>query len=175
MFLFIRFDPTNYVHGRKRKLMKKRTFTFVFAGLLVSTALWAQQNTSIGTWKTNAAKSKADPGPPDKTSTKNEPSGTTGVKTTVDGVGGNGNPVHYEYTYNYDGKDYPVTGSPNFDTVSARRIDANTTVSVWKKGSTVVRIIRATVAKDGKSRTLDQVGAYSQGPAFHNVVFQEKQ
>ena len=29
-------------------------------------------------------------------------------------------------TFHYDGKDYPVTGSPDFDTISARRIDAGT-------------------------------------------------
>ncbi len=155
--------------------MRKRSILLALALSFTCITSWAQQNTSIGTWKTNVAKSKYDPGPPDKTSTKTEPSGTNGAKNTVDGVGGNGNPVHYEYTLNYDGKDSPVTGSPNFDMVSIRRIDPNTTISVWKKGGTVVRIIRATVAKDGKSRTLDQVGVYGQGPAFHNVVIQDKQ
>jgi len=34
--------------------------------------------------------------------------------------------VNYSFTFKYDGKEYPVTGAP-FDTVSSKRIDANTT------------------------------------------------
>jgi hypothetical protein len=30
------------------------------------------------------------------------------------------------YTANYDGKDYPVTGNPDWDMVSLKRINANT-------------------------------------------------
>jgi len=157
--------------------MKLRTITVAAALLFASGTLWAQQqNPTIGTWNLNVAKSKYDPGPPLRSgTTKFEPSGTDRIKTTVDQVSGQGTRVHYEYTAGFDGKDYPVTGSPEFDSVSLRRTDPNTTVSVWKKGGTVARMLRSIVAKDGKTRTIDGVGINAQGQAYHNVVVYDKQ
>ena len=156
--------------------MRTRLPLLLIAALAVSVGLRAADNPTIGTWKLNLAKSKYDQGPPDRSSTsKFEPSGTNGVKTTVDNVDGQGNRIHYEYTANYDGKEYPVAGSASFDSVSLRRTDPNTTISVWKKGSTVVRMLRSVVSKDGKTRTIEGVGINAQGQAYHNVTFYDNQ
>ena len=81
----------------------------------------------MGTWKLNVEKSKYSPGPAPKSLTaKFEPAGK-GVKATTEGVGADGKPIATEYVTNWDGKDAPLKGSALADTISLRRIDANTT------------------------------------------------
>ena len=41
--------------------------------------------------------------------------------------------MHIEFTGNYDGKDVPVTGAPDNDTVSQTRINATTVQRLSKK------------------------------------------
>src|SRR5215470_1398125 len=96
--------------------------------------LSAQSDPRIGTWKLNATKSKFDPGPPPQSLTvKVEPSGK-GEKVTAEIVNADGTRTTTVYTANFDGKDYPLTGSPTADMVALRRIDANTTERTDKKG-----------------------------------------
>ena len=49
-----------------------------------------------------------------------------GVKAVIDGVGPDGSKMHWEYTANFDGKPYPVTGNGDGDMVVMKRVDANT-------------------------------------------------
>jgi len=156
-----------------RKMQFVVMFLFVF-----SAAAWAQgQDPFIGTWKTNIAKSKYDPGPPPKvpTTVKIEATPDGAVKTTVDGVDAQGNPTHEEYTAKYDGKDYPVKGSPNWDTVVIRRMDPRTRVTVNKKGGIVTRMIRGVVSPDGKTRTNAAIAIDAAGKSTHNVTVFDKQ
>jgi len=144
---------------------------------LTSGLLHAQQDPFVGTWKTNIAKSKYDPGPPPRTPTtvKIEATADGGVKTTVDGVNAQGNPTHSEYTAKYDGKDYPVMGSPNWDTVALRRIDANTRITINKKGGSVTRMIRGVLSPDGRTRTNATITINAAGGSTHNVTVFDKQ
>ena len=155
--------------------MYKLRYAAIFLLIVSATAL-AQQDPHLGTWRANIAKSKADPGPMAKSSTtKFEAAGANGVKAIVDLVNAEGKQFHYEYTANDDGKDVPVVGSSDFDMVSYKRTDPNTRVSVWKKGGTVVRMLRSVVSKDGKSRTLEAIGIDGQGRAYHDVTVYDKQ
>jgi len=40
------------------------------------------------------------------------------------GINDRGKPTLVQFTAKYDGKDYPVTGSPDYDAISLRRVDA---------------------------------------------------
>ena len=157
--------------------MRARTITFAVAALFVFAAPLAQaeQDNWIGTWKVNAAKSKYDPAsltPKAGVNTvlKREAAGG-GYKTVIDtGTG------HTETTTpTLDGKDYPLTGSADFNSASYKRIDADTLVTVNKKDGAVTRIGRAILAKDGKSWTVDLVGYNAQGVAFHESLVFERQ
>ncbi len=130
----------------------------------------------IGTWKLDAAKSKFSPGPPSKSITvRFEPAGE-GVKVTADVVSASDKASHTEYTGNYDGKDYPITGSETgADTVSLKRIDAHTTERVDKKGGKVVMTFTRKVSRDGKTLTVTIKGMNSQGQRVNNVVVFVKQ
>src|SRR5258705_13198533 len=99
---------------------------FVIASLTVTTVAFAADS-NIGTWKMNPAKSKYSPGPAPKSQTlKIEAWGTDGVTYTANGVSADGKPSHWEFQAKYDGKDNVFKGNPDADTLSYRRIDANT-------------------------------------------------
>ena len=146
----------------------------VFAFALAAAA--QGQDPVMGTWKLNLAKSKYDPGPPQRSLTlRIEPSGPNGMKVTTDGVDGQGQPTHTEYTANFDGKDYAIKGSTSYDTVTLKRIDPYTRVRIDKKGGNVVRMLRASVSKDGKTLTVASVGVNAQGQAAHDIAVYDKQ
>lgn len=128
-----------------------------------------------GTWKLNVAKSKFSPGPAPKSLTVRwEPSGN-GVKAASESISADGKPISGGYTANYDGKDYPIVGSPAADTVSFRRIDANTVERTDKKAGKVVQVLTRVMAKDGKSITVTTKGTTAKGEPVHNVTVFEKQ
>ena len=145
---------------------------------LGTVAAQAQPSPFIGTWKLDLAKSKFDPASikPKASETLNIQAAGSGVKVTIDGTDAKGAPTHTEYTVaTLDGKDYPLKGSANYDSVAIKSIDANTRMVVNKKGSSVVRMLRDIVSKDGKSATFDVVGYNAQGVAFHEVAIFHKQ
>src|SRR6266404_1110062 len=129
----------------------------------------------IGTWKLNVAKSQISPGPPPQGLTvKVEPSGQ-GEKVATEGVNADGTRTATQYTANFDGKDYPLTGSQVADTVSLKRVDARTTERTDKKGGTVAQTIRRVVSADGKMMNVTVKGKNAQGQEMSNVVVFEKQ
>ena len=141
----------------------------------ISSVSAQSKNPGMGTWKLNVAKSKYNPGPAPKSLTvKFEPAGQ-GVKLTTEGVGADGARTASEYTANYDGKDYPLKGSPLADTVSLRKVDDLTTLRTDKKGGKPVVNYKRVVAKDGKSFTVEIKGTNPKGEAFNNFLVFERQ
>ena len=130
---------------------------------------------SYGTWKLNVAKSKFSPGPGPKSLTVKWEAAGQGVRLTSEGVTADGKPMSGGYTANYDGKDYPMVGSPVADTVAFRKIDANTVERTDKKGGKVVQVLTRVMAKDGKSMTVTTKGTTPKGAPIHNVSVFEKQ
>ncbi|PYN83132.1 MAG: hypothetical protein DMD87_30530 [Candidatus Rokuibacteriota bacterium] len=129
----------------------------------------------IGTWKLNVEKSKFSPGPaPRSNALKIEASGQ-GEKITTEGVNAEGGRIATQYTANFDGKDYPLTGSSVADTVSLKRIDARTTVRTDKKDGKVVQTLTRVVSQDGKTMTVTVKGTDSQGRTVDTVAVWEKQ
>jgi len=129
----------------------------------------------IGTWKLNVAKSKYSPGPPPQSQTlKVEPSGQ-GEKVTSEVVNADGTSTTSQYAANFDGKDYPLTGSTIADMVSLKRIDAQTTERTDNKGGTVAQTIRRVVSADGKTMDVTVKGKNAQGQEMNHVVVFEKQ
>ena len=90
-------------------------------------------------------------------------------------MGAGGNRIHREYTANYDGKDNPVTGNPDADSVSLKRVDAYTVEGTHKMAGKLVRTFRRVVSKDGKTLTVTEKGANAQGQAYNNVVVYDRQ
>jgi hypothetical protein len=147
----------------------------VVLGADVGTLSAQASNPRIGTWKLNVEKSKFSPGPPPQSSTLKIETVGRGEKVTSEGVNAQGGATATQYTANFDGKDYPLTGSQNADTVSLKRIDARTTELTAKKDGTVTVILTRVVSEDGKTMTVRVKGTNAQGQPVDTVAVWEKQ
>jgi hypothetical protein len=143
--------------------------------IVAATVASAQTDPRIGTWKMNAAKSKYDPGPAPKSDTRTYEATPEGTKATVEVVPASGDPGKVTYTAKLDGKDYPVSGSPAFDTIAVKRIDSHTTEVTLKKGEKPVQTARGVVSNDGKTMTNTVNGTNASGQKVHNVIVFDKQ
>jgi hypothetical protein len=98
-----------------------------------------------------------------------------GIKATVKGISSEGQGVAVELNLNDDGKDHPVTGNPDADTLSLKRIDTHTTEFTLKKAGKVVITGTRTISKDGKTITLTSKGTNARGQTLNDVeVFERK-
>lgn len=155
--------------------MKKLSLTLCAALLLAVTTLQAADN-YLGTWTLNVAKSKYDPGPAAKSqTTKLEAVAGGAMKEIGDRVNADSSKTHWEWTAKFDGKDYPVMGDPDRDTVALKRVDDNTVEVTNKKAGKVTNSMKIVVAKDGKSRTNEAAFTNAKGVKVHNILFFDKQ
>jgi hypothetical protein len=97
------------------------------------------------------------------------------MKVTVDGTDRDGKSMHNEWTGKFDGKDYPVTGNPDSDTRSYKKIDDHTLEVTVKKDGKITSHGRLVVSADGKSRTATVSGTDAEGKKFKNTVVYDKQ
>jgi hypothetical protein len=128
-----------------------------------------------GTWTLNLAKSKFSPGPAPQSHTRTYATTAQGVALSFSGVSADGSQISGQSNYKYDGKDYPITGSPDYDTLAVTRIDAHTSKSKQKKDGKAVRTTLRTVSKDGKVLTLMSKGTNAKGVPYNNVLVFDKQ
>jgi hypothetical protein len=128
-----------------------------------------------GTWKLNAAKSKFSPGPAPKSMTVTySAAGADGMKIVVDVTPPTGAAQHWEMTAQYDGKEHPVKGNPNADTVSLKRVNDLTSESTFKKGGKVTATNTRTITADGKTLTVTSKGVTEDGKPRNDVQVFEK-
>ncbi len=146
-----------------------------FAVLSILFALWATDR-QAGTWKMNMEKSQfaSDmPAPKGETVVIEEQPG--GIKVVSNGLNPEGKPTHFEYSVKYDGKDYPITGSPAADAVAITKIDESTIETVRKKNGAVVATNTTVISKDGKTRTNTFHGKNAKGePRTWTVIFDKQ-
>jgi hypothetical protein len=154
--------------------MKTKTIAVTLAFYFLAGAVCFAADPQMGTWRLNQAKSKITPGTL-KFNTVTFKSMFGKVKVTGDGIDADGKPVHSEWTGNFDGKDYPVTGDPISDTRSYTKVDDRTLNLTVKKGGKTIDTGRIVVSADGKSRTVTVSGTTPKGKKFKNVVVYDKQ
>jgi hypothetical protein len=149
--------------------------TTVFLAAMFLCIATAAADALSGTWKMNPAKSNYSPGPAPKSLTVVIKSDENEYTVEANGVDAEGKPTHVAYSAKFDGKDYPVTGVPNADTVSVKRINASTVQITQKKGGQPIMTVTTKVSKDGKTRTSTFVGKDAEGHDVRNVVEFEKE
>ena len=154
--------------------MKARAIILTLAVCFAGAAVCLADDPHMGTWKLNEAKSKIAPGSPKFNTVVYEAAGDN-TKVTVDGTDGDGKPLHNEWSGKFDGKDYPVTGDPNTDTRSYKKVDDHTLAFTNKKGDKAVTSGSAIVSADGKSRTVTLSGTDSKGKKFTSTAVYDKQ
>jgi hypothetical protein len=153
---------------------------FLLAAVVVlSVPVAAQaQDTWIGTWKLNIAKSKYVPAnlAPKSGMVKQEAVAGGGMKSTTDGVDAQGKPTHTEATTMFDGKPSAIKGATDANTTRVyRRIDSRTYEYVQSVAGKVTTTSRTVVAADGKTRTITTTGKDAQGRTINTVALYDRQ
>jgi hypothetical protein len=142
--------------------------------LLGTSAVWAA-DASIGTWKLDVAKSTFKPGPPPVAETRIYKAQPNGVKTTVTTTWADRLSTTVEYPANYDGKDYPVSGSRDVDAVVLTRMDDFTSEATLKHAGKEIGVARRIVSRDGKIMTISYKGINTRGDQVDNIAIYNKQ
>jgi hypothetical protein len=149
-------------------------------GLIAAFALSAAPaatpaNPVLGTWKLNIAKSTFTPGPGWRSQTRTYRAAPRGVSVNWTGVGASGEAMNVSFISRLDGKDYPMVGSANYDTLNAVQVDAFTVKSEEKRDGKVVGIALRRVSKDGKVLTITDEGTNRKGEKFSQVLVFDRQ
>jgi hypothetical protein len=152
--------------------MKRLLSIAALVGLALVTTEAQAPDPLAGTWKLNAAKSKA---PYTSGTTVFETAGDT-LKGTVDLVGTDGTKYHWTFSAKYDGKDHPATGaSPFGDTLAITRVNPRSIRIVSKLAGKPTIVQEIVVAADGKTRTTTAKGVDGKGKPVDSMSFYEKQ
>jgi len=138
-----------------RGLLSRAVLAMAAAGGLALAAA-ATPDPVIGNWELNIAKSKFTSGPVLKSQSRTYSQSGDSIAVVIKSVGSDGKETTMQTTYKLDGKDYPVTGAPGWDTISGKQVDSNTAEFTVKKGGKVIGKISRTVSKDGKTLTSRQ-------------------
>lgn len=152
-------------------LLKLSLFTMAVAIQLPAADL------SLGTWKLDTAKSKYNPGPGPKSSTVVYTADGDWIVSKSESVSADGKATSNSQRYKRDGKAYPWN-SPNGTgkmTVTMKQIDDHNTSGTQTRDGKLVSTFKATISKDGKTRTLTSSGTNADGKKFSNVVVYTRQ
>jgi hypothetical protein len=128
----------------------------------------------VGSWKLNLAKSKLGIEPPPQSITSKIEVVDGHAKVTGVRIGADGIRSEAQYKAKIDGKDYPIVGHPNADTIALKRIDSRTIERVDKKAGKVVETSTTVFSEDGKTSTTTGKAKNYRGDDFHYVVINEK-
>ena len=134
----------------------------------------SQGDPELGTWVLNPVKSTYDPGPPFKRQIRTVEKAGDGQRLRNETETADGTHAVVGYTAEFDGRDYPVTGSPYGDTVVLERLDSHTVKAMVKKGGKLVLTDTRVVSNDGKALTITQIGMSLNGQPMNNVLVYDR-
>ena len=132
----------------------------VLAAMNAGPALLAQSPSSaepdqlVGAWRLNVAKSRYRPGPAPASETRTYVREGTNVLGVIVRTFPDGRRERIEYTANYD-REYPVTGTEDYDHVVLKQIDRYTSEAVLSHAGRVFGTARRVISADGKSMTIN--------------------
>jgi hypothetical protein len=147
----------------------------VCSALVLSSSVILAADAWIGSWKMDAAKSKASPGPAPKSLDVKWEATSAGTKFSSEGVGADGKATHSAYVSKFDGKDVAYEGNPEADMCAPTKVDDHSYTNTWKKGGKPTITAKVVVAADGKTMMITQTGTNSKGETVNNVFAYAKQ
>jgi hypothetical protein len=128
----------------------------------------------VGKWELNVAKSKYNPGPAPQSESRTYVVAGKDIKASMKGVDSTGKPTAGSWIINYEGKERPMTGVADADTLTFKRVDASTVEFTQKKAGKVVITGTRTISPDGKVMTITSKGTNASGQTINNVEVFEK-
>ena len=135
----------------------------------------SSDNLILGTWQLNVARSRFTPGPGWQSQIRVYRATPEGVAVTWTGVDAKGGKMQVSYAYAYDGRDYPMLGSANYDTLNAVSMDDRTVRSEEKRDGKTVGIAVRTISPDGKVLTITDEGTNRKGQKFSQLLVFDRQ
>lgn len=144
------------------------------AVLGISVCLMGAGDPFSGVWKLNVSKSILPP-PVPKSQTVYIEVDAGGIRVREEIVSDKGERTTVTVNAKFDGKDYPITGSPLADTVSYQRVNITTIKGTAKKGGKVVANETAIVSRDGQTLTGTYSGTDPTGKPVTGIAAFEKQ
>jgi hypothetical protein len=148
--------------------MKTKIIALSLGLIVVAGGLYAADPFE-GTWKLNESKSKLTPNTDKDTKiVYDSHSVPDKVTVTADGVEGDGTAIHTEWKGKFDGNDYEVTGDPDADKRSYKKMNDRTLLVTAKKGNEIIAQGLIVVSADGKRQDViirsppDKMSVYSE-------------
>ena len=142
--------------------------------LMVTAAIAQSVDPHVGTWKLNVAKSTWVPGgaspPPGQVAVTTIESVGAGLKVQISRELPNGTVTRFGFTADFDGKDTPIVGDPNTDTVALTRIHERMFKMVNKKNGKVTATQVSSVSADGQLRILTTTTVSATGQSVEGPV-----
>jgi hypothetical protein len=78
-------------------------------------------------------------------------------------------------TENYDGKDYPVVGSPDYDTVELKKVNEQVTEATLMHGHILVAHAKREISADGKTMTITYRESPDRNHPVNNLAVYDRQ
>ena len=131
----------------------------LFAVVLGNPSLLAQSGTStqndrlIGKWVLDPSKSTYQPGPGPIRDIRTYARGPNGLIATILRTFRDGRSQQIEYIAEFD-REYPVTGTDEYDHLLLKRVDEYTAEAVLSHGDKVYGSARRRISPDGKTMTI---------------------
>ena len=131
----------------------------LFAVVLGNQSLLAQSGTStqndrlIGKWVLDPSKSSFHPGPGPIRDIRTYTRSPNGLIATIQRTFRDGRSQQIEYIAEYD-REYPVTGTDEYDHLLLKRMDEYTAEAVLSHGDKVYGSARRRISPDGKTMTI---------------------
>ncbi|MDB6046689.1 MAG: hypothetical protein JWM63_5240 [Gammaproteobacteria bacterium] len=158
-----------------RKLLVRAVLAIVATAAGVAFAAAPVPDPVVGTWQLDVPKSTFTSGPALKSQTRTYSQSGPSITLVMKTVGADGKEVTSHTTYLLDGKDFPVKGNPDYDSLSGKQVDSNTAKFTLKKGSKTVGTTSRTVSKDGKTMTSKSNITTADGEKSESVMVFDKQ
>lgn len=154
-------------------LLASPASVFVPESRLHAQSAAAEQDLLLGSWQLDLVKSRYTPGPPPRSEVRTYVRDADGIKGTIRRRHENGREEVIEYRADFD-REYPVMGTPAYDTIRLKRIDERTAEAVLSHAGRVFGTARRTISPDGKTLTIT-FRQESQGNLESNIAIYRKQ
>ena len=141
----------------------------------IALAFAADSDPVVGTWQLNVPKSTFSAGSAPKSQTRTYTQSGSSITLVMKTVGADGKEATVQTTYQLDGKEYPVTGASDYDSLTAKQVNPRTASFTLKRAGKAVGTTTRTVSKDGNHLTSKSSATSAKGEKSESVmVFDRK-
>jgi hypothetical protein len=149
--------------------------TIIAAGCSAAAGAAESPDPVVGTWTLNLAKSKFPAGAAPQSQTRTYTQSADGTSLNVTGVSADGTAISQKSTFKYDGKEYPFSGSQDWDGISLKKVNNSTVNSTLKLGGEPIGMAVRSISDHGKKLTLTTNAKNAKGKKYHAVAVFDRQ